>query len=477
MSLQHCSCVPWLLAVACLALSPAASAQSCTSATGWISRSVFNGTAGSDIPVAVSLRAWGPTDEVFVVYERRFPTQTDMPHKLYLRGYTCTDSVCGVNNAVTTYAQQQISSTVYHDQYMHPAAAIDISSGGARKLAVVHRERINSCDGDSTAYQDEVPSDPEAKRLELREIQWYSNGDPTGSYVVERDPSGDNVCTDRGTPYARYNNSLGRTRACWRWDDDKPTSGAKTQIHCGRRDSSGSYTVTTLTNPEPSVSGILVDQDHVSFDLDPDVSDRRLVVHRSAEMSGDKLRLRFPDDTPATDLVMASADPGQPDFAISSTGVWHMVWHEGYGESSKIKHAWCQPGGANQCKVAGNWTTELVEDDGADLRHAQVNTDGDRVFVVFMVDPDGNGQYRVQYKTRCNSGVTAWEQHIAPAYPCTPTTASEDQSLLMGRPSTAVDRGSNVFHVGFLQVDALDALGRHNDGEVIWSRITYPDCP
>jgi hypothetical protein len=94
-----------------------------------------------------------------------------------------------------------------------------------------------------------------------------------------------------------------------------------------------------------------------------------------------------------------------------------------------------------------------------------------------MVDPDGAGQYRVQFKSRCNSGTIEWEPNITASTPCVPTTASDDQSLIMGRPSSAVDRGSNLFHVGYLQVDTLDALGRHNDGDVVWSTAPYSDCP
>jgi hypothetical protein len=167
---------PWLLGTALLALAPPARAQSCSSGVGWISRPVFTGSAGSDIPVSVALRAWGPTDEVFLVYERRFPTQTDMPHKLYLTGYQCPDSVCA-SNALVPYLPQQVSSTIYHDQYAHPAVAIDVSSGNVRKVSILYRDRATTgCDGDNVAFLDELPSDPEAKRLDLVEAEWYSNG-------------------------------------------------------------------------------------------------------------------------------------------------------------------------------------------------------------------------------------------------------------------------------------------------------------
>lgn len=91
-----------------------------------------------------------------------------------------------------------------------------------------------------TAYADEAVGDPEAVNVDLKEVQWYTNADPTDSYDVELDPTGDSICTDRGASYARYNATYGRTRACWRWGDQEGRSGAdKDEVHCGRRNSAG----------------------------------------------------------------------------------------------------------------------------------------------------------------------------------------------------------------------------------------------
>lgn len=60
--------------------------------------------------------------------------------------------------------------------------------------------------------------------------------------------------------------------------------------------------------------------------------------------------------------------------------------------------------------------------------------------------------------------------------PCVPTTASDDQMTISGRVAAGVDRGDNVFHVGYVQTPAFVAGGNHTDGDVVLSTRLYTEC-
>lgn len=291
--------------------------------------------------MASAVRVWGPTNEAFVAYERRFPTGDDIPHELYLKGYECNANggpMCGSGNMPVTFAEQLVGNALYHDQFLNPSAALTRVGSGARQLSTVRRRRIvDGCDGDTTAYRDEGTGDPEAQLVDLEESEWFSDTETETNRTVETDLLFDGECTDRGVSYTRYDPSVDRPRAVWRWDDDPlDATDKKQEVRHGVRGSGGRWTKTVLSNEDPNAPGTFYDQDHPALDIDAGQS---LVVHRSVQGTDNKVLMRFLSD-PADPRLTLTSDGDYPNLDVSSTGWYHAVWHD-HAPGSIIWHGEC----------------------------------------------------------------------------------------------------------------------------------------
>lgn len=109
---------------------------------------------------------------------------------------------------------------------------------------------------------------------------------------------------------------------------------------------------------------------------------------------------------------------------------------------------------------------------GNEVSHPQIVTDGAKQIVVFMKDDNPNqepGGERVYAIERCGTG--AWS---APELLRTPNGTAETQSIQYGRPSIAIDRGSNIVHVALTE---LDLLASPPAAEAWWVHKVYAECP
>lgn len=441
-------------------------AQSCDA--NWDCNLVFDGDT-SDVAVGAVIRAWGPEDEVFVAYERRFPTQTDDPHELYVNKYRCSGSDCSSPTLVVS--ESMVGQEVLFDQGVVPTMNVyEPSSSSSRYLNFVVRDRADrlapNCGSATVDYVDASPNDTQATNLDLRHWYWTPNLQAAWDLAVST-----SSCIDRNAPYARTvqsGSADGYIRACWR------VANSPDQIECGTQTGpNGAYTVSTLSNAPPGGGGA-VRQEHVALDLD---SGDRIAVHRSREQNHWRIRVRFVDDATDPDVVLfegTSTDitegPDYPDFHISGNGKYFVAWHEKLNSADdKIWTGRCNPN-TSDCTDEANWDVdEAFAEDG--LRHVHVTTDGNRLFMVYMED-DGSGAWRVRYRTKCWSDAS-WS---ASETPHEPANSGWDQSLFLGRMATAADRGDNVFHAAFVDMDNV-FNGFNGDGDAYWVSRTYTDCP
>lgn len=440
-------------------------------AQSWTSVLIEPNTATTE-PVGVSVRQWTATDQVFFAIETR-ESAGDMEHLIQVEEWTCSNPSC---TAVSlTDGPDVLDNVIRGDQYMNASMGIQRETSTAPiKLQMAMRGLYHlDCDGDGIDYAAEPLNDKNVTGLTMRRWIWDT---AVGEYAyppVLLFPPVNTVCEDAGLSYTRIQTATQEPHTVFRWNTNPGPGGALDRLEYA-------VNTTSTTVPNTNPGGSTVEQEHAQFDF-YDEGEKRVVAHRSYEQTAPGvvqwvIRVQFLDESPAPDVRFFGTHDADYPSIVYHDERFHLVWNEQNNARTdgKIWYATCDRT-STDCFLAGNWDVELV-DAGSDMQHANVEVDGNRVFIVYMDDLDptfGDMDYRVRVKTQC-FGAAAWST-VSEATPRSPANAEWTQSIYMGRPNFALNRVDNLFHLGL--IEAQSYLPTANDREAYWVRASYSDCP
>jgi hypothetical protein len=443
----------------------------------------------SEFPTAAALRSWGPTDDVFVVYELH--DNASKERRLWLQDFRCSTATCLDNVHPYGNTVEAIGDPVLQRQALSPAMSVHRPTGSSPvELDILFDNRGDAVhpwcgdaytDYDTTSVTD--PASPEAEDLDLFHVAWTAGVPPTVSvrHVIEEttaDATGStSVCEDRDrSAVATY--GTGRMRGCWRYEN--APMGGDDEVHCideltPRSDTFGAVRV---MQKDDSRDG---DQDHTTLELD---GTGRWVVHHAKEyvspgVTNDAIRIQFPDDpAPWDNLQLASGtDYDEPEVAIDDLGNTHVVYQVGVGSTSTIRMRTCPV--TQDCRDLSDWGAEETVATGTRLRFPQIVTDYNRQLVVYMedIDPDLlNQRNRVKLARRCVGGP--WLVTEARTIAAGAARENWDQVLFFGKRPVGANRVDNILHVVFVEADSFEQLaGLPSDADLYWGRVEYTDCP
>ncbi len=425
---------------------------------------------GTTIPVAVAVRQWPATDQVFFAIEiRETGALSENEHLLEVHEFTCGNAPC--STVTLTDGPDVLDGVLRGGQFMNTSMGIHRETATAPiTLSLVRRSVVeDDCDADGLNYDTEGIGDTNVRNLAIRRWGWDTSVGANFPTIIQSTP-GNTICEDAGLSYTRVLTPGHVTHAAYRWNVN-PDINALDRIEYWNG-------VSNITVPNTNPGGGQTEQDHVTFDFYD--NSKRVIAHRSWETVGGVLRsvirVQFLDEpAPAPDIRFVGDFVSDYPSIVYDNNRFHLVWHDQQATTAgRVRYATCTRAGASTCLNVSDWAVELV-DTGTDLQHASVEVDGNKVFIVYMddIDPMPDKDYRVRAKTQC-FGAAAWSS-VTEVTPRSPANAEWAQSLFMGRPNFAVNRLDNVFHLAM--VEQLQYLPTNDDAEAWWVRTTYSDCP
>jgi hypothetical protein len=430
----------------------------------WTTFQAYNGTPGSDIPVGVSIRAFGPTNDVVLVVERRDGTNgPGTSHFLKLLRFQCGPPDCvGIGVYPALDVPPAPAAGLTNDQYHNASLALHgsivsvplplVPGGPIRPLWSLDSAHILHRSG-PTAGCSATQLDLAEEVLDFDPLSW-------GHFAVSANSLGQ--CKDRQLSYTQESGDTLFT--CWTLD---PTSAASdNQVWCGQRNLTGMWTAW--------ISSLLADgandQDHMSFVVDP-ATDFRYVVHRDRDASPDGIALRVPETGTAGNLAPAGG-PGDeldyPSIGRAPDGSYHAVWHFPAVTGGQIHYASCPA--ASDCTVAANWSPSVQIRTASRARHAEIAISSEGRMMVTWMEGSPRGD-RVHFKETCVG--SGWPPGGGDR-PRPLSNVTVDQSTFMGRPHITIDEELDLVHLAFVEWDTAANPG---SGTVQWSRKAIATCP
>ena len=419
----------------------------------WTTINVYSGTAGTDIPVGVAARAFGPTGNVvFVVEHRDGPNNPATQHFLTMLRFLCPAG-CPIAGIWPPEQVPPAPVGLASDQYYNASLALKGTVAPTARLDSAHIVRRTG---------------PAAQcgntELDLSEEEYSFASSTWNQSVVDANTIN---CQDRQLSYTLE--SAGTLYSCW--TQDPTASSGDNQVWCSSRlIASGVWSAPSL------VADSAKDQDHSWFDFDP-VNARRYIVHRNVRvnpnMNPDIITLSVPEVFAAGDmpegLVGVPDDRDYPSIARAADGSLHAVWHAPKNVGGHIRYARCPA--TRDCTQVGNWVPPVEIRTATGARHAEIMiAENGRLMIIWM-ERDDSGRDRIHFKETCQG--TAWPAGGGEV-PRPAAGLPMHQSNYMGRPHITIDNTHSLVHLGFVE---FDDKNNPTDGDIFWARKTFADCP
>lgn len=439
----------------------------------WTTTAVYVGTANTDIPVGMAVRAFGglTRDVVLLVERRDGPNDPATQHFNTLLRQRCTDAACAVASSEPPLqvppADQVVPVGLTSDQYYNASLALHNSYFyvtppsppppfppfptfppiAIPRLESVHVVRRSG----PTAGCTTTELDLVEEALDLDTLVWSQQ-------TVSANSVGQ--CEDRQLSYTQQSGDTLHT--CWTLDPDpNPLVTNDNQVWCGSRPLSSSWSSALLADG-------LDDQDHMSFVVDP-VTNWRYVVHRDRDAAPDTVALRVPDTGAAGSLVAAPADQlDYPSIARAPDNSYHSVWHYPKNTGGQIRYSSCPA--TSDCTDVLNWTASVQIRAANGARHAEIASSAKGKLMVTWMETGASGD-RVHFKEVCAGN--GWP-FGAGEVPRVAGGLAVSQSTFIGRPHLSIDDGFDLVHLAFVE---FDSKTNPTSGNAWWSRKSFVDCP
>lgn len=415
----------------------------------WTTTNVYSGTAGTDIPVGVAVRDFGPTGNVVFVVERRDgPNDPATQHFLTMLRFLCPAG-CAIAGIWPRVQVPPAPVGLGSDQYYNASLALKGSVAPTATLDSAHIVRRTG---------------PAAQcgntELDLSEEEYSFASAAWNQSVVDANTIN---CQDRQLSYTLE--SGGVLYSCWTQD---PTSGGgDNQVWCSSRlIASGVWGAPSL------LADGINDQDHPWFDFDP-VNALRYIVHRNRDANPDIIMLRVFEPGTVGDmpegLTGTPDDRDYPSIARAADGSLHAVWHAPTTSGGHIRYARCPA--TRDCTQAVNWVPPVEIRTATGARHAEIMIAENGRLMIMWIEENDSGRDRIHFKETCQG--TAWPAGGGQV-PRPAAGLPVDQSNFMGRPHITIDNTHSLVHLGFVEWDDKNS---RTDGDVFWARKTFANCP
>jgi hypothetical protein len=421
-------------------------------APGWVFEALEVSPAGEQLPLAASLRQWGPSGDLFVVMDRQtFGTEDEPGHRLFLKWLTCSGGAGCPSVVDRPWVQLTHAPNMPWDTGFQPSLAVRGAPGGP-KVHVLHRGApATGCD--------------ELQRSLVEKV--FSTSD---SSVFEPDPvEADSglSCADRGVNLARI--ADGQVQACW---THEPLGIC--QVRCATRPLSGSTWSAPLLANGPYL------QEHPWFDNgETESGSGRLVLKRHRSGGLQRIGLSLVDAASEPFLMFPSIN-GAVDYPVLEAGgdgliraAWYDKLPSGPNFQPQARYQVCD-GNINGCHQPAHWSegTGPIVDVGTfhDLARVELGLDvgpgGSQLQAAMMMAKEpGSSEFRIFFSCR-RSESEAWRPPVKLVEP-DPEWSFLHQNIEYGRPHLVVDRMNNTVHAVWVQ------RGREEEEADLFSRLVW----
>ncbi|MFT5454805.1 MAG: hypothetical protein ACI9K2_001283 [Myxococcota bacterium] len=363
-------------------------------APGWHHTLVNEATFDADNStfVASAVRQWGPTNQVFVVTERRAST---LDHTLLVDEYTCTDAPCSTSTHSTVADEDLLGATSADLMHLPGVALRRHAPSGHMELHITHNTDGPFGCADSTDYIETV---------------WRTDVFGWGGSLDVWMSTAPGDCRKSGQSLTKYWKK--KTWACF---TQKTPSATEDRVRCGGVQNPSPWTTALIDSP-----ALGVQQDHPEFVFGPTApAATRAVAYHQWEGASHEVRVRFIDDLGTPTQVYAAdvdhvSDRPSADISLAEDRlgvVWEhrpaagpTGWEIQYGDCTTL--AGClDPGGPGD-----TWSASSVVHSGTRVRRPEFRSSGSAQFVVFLEETtDGEDdailvtpQDRVHFTYRCS---------------------------------------------------------------------------
>jgi len=427
----------------------------------WVGNLVESDTASTAV-VGAAIRQWGPTDEVFMVFEVRDTNTLVNEHHVHIGEWECNNTSCSSASFVNSSASpMDLLNDLRHDQYAHPAMAIKREGPSeGRDLIVTMRGRADDeCDG-SGPYATGGATETVTKYLDVVGRWWSTNPVGLGSGTVRMDAL-DSVCENAQYSFTRYDRNTYDAHAAYDWEETPDVVSGPTyvpaDVFVADYPDGGPWSHEAIWRgaTEPNLHYA------PTFDFYDDGAGnaRRVVAYH--DVTASSVEVAHPDEP----------DPWNSDAAFSTAvGQWNpSIKVQGdrvdvvTATGSNINYNTCSTTFSVDCRNDADWTEEII---ATNATEASVVSDGDRLFIVSSSNTNGS---EVKVRTKC-VGDPSWSVEAPRSVP-----TGESQMLYSGRPYVALNKKDNVLHVVFIENE--NGLPNEDTGDAFWFRRSYADCP
>lgn len=469
-----------LRCVVALCLAGASAGAPLPAQADWpIATLVYSGDDAGGIPTGAAIRSWGPTDRVYILFER--VTEDDNDSDALLHEYACSDNDdCATASIVTLRGVGDAIGPL--PNLLHPSLGVHLKAAEGPdpvELVMALRQKlVADCDGDSVANDADEPFN-----LDQYAARWTSNNLGVEHTVEANDGAG--TCIDHGRSRARF---LGETAHLCVTQSTVPGAQSGDRMVCDDDDSATTTWVNEVVMNDGAVPGNF--EDHGSFDFYGPNDDRVVAAHFGGNgmTTPDQIRVHFPDagTAPPNEPMVTFDATGTADWAnhpsvLTADGMLHLVWDDDTGDDAQILYSSCDFSATVDC-TGDDWTAPTVVAGvstgfNRDARFPQIAVHGDKQFVMYQYDADGGVgvKMRVVVTERCGTG--GWSPSIVRSPPQNELT--RDQSVEVGYPGLVLNRDEQIAHVAFVDLDdfAGDAqFDTASEGKLWWYRKGYDLC-
>ena len=442
-------------------------------------------TVDGFVNMSASIRQWGPTDEVFIVTERRTPdplggTTPPATYQLFVQGFDCpgyadTPLVCGP----LLHGPEALSAVSNYDQLLLPSLAIRrMGPTGPRQVSAMYRERrFTTCGDETDPGWLALPNTESREAMDLVYTRWRTGGTGVVGTEVIFDGT-DAVCERAGASSIQWTQSV--LRGCYT-EQPLPIGDDPCLVHCGDRPNGGVWS----DDATLQLSDMDDAFDHPTVKLTGDGGFRVRGYHRETPAGNDAVFAELTNVATGTTFPLFQAGgPGATrrrnnpsvTFEYDATDSHVTVVYQDrrpLGGPATDRISWASCTSTANCE-AGTWTapaSALTTGDEDAAGHPTIVGHGDFQAVVYQSE-NADEDLRVRYIERCGA-TGAWS---APIDLVNPDDPDNQQSVQFGKPHIVASVVNETLHVAFVEWDTVDGTTA-DESSVFWVHKELPECP
>ena len=172
-------------------------------------------------------------------------------------------------------------------------------------------------------------------------------------------------------------------------------------------------------------------------------------------------------------------DTRWPSLVVRNNDHVYLAWSDFDETTGNTTFEFSGCAETEDCLQAADWTSEhddvptgtqhTVHEEAEGGGYPQLAIDGNRQFLLMMLDPPGNGQnFGVYITSRCGTGEWSTPELVKDRL-----NINNDQHIRNGKPNIALNKADQVVYVAFTENDDLN---NPTEGTVFWARRTYSGC-